>query len=86
MLTFCVIYFFFLVVCFAVSVFPLPYALSSPMLGSYSALLKTLQEVIHREGFDLSTPMVRATIDLQFCICFCLLHSRVREFLAVQRL
>ncbi|XP_039467376.1 elongator complex protein 4 isoform X2 [Oreochromis aureus] len=32
----------------------------SRMIESYSALLKSLQEVIHREGFDLSTPMDRA--------------------------
>lgn len=32
------------------------------MIESYSALLKSLQEVIHREGFDLSTPMVRTSI------------------------
>uniref|UniRef100_A0A3B4GQK0 Elongator complex protein 4 n=1 Tax=Pundamilia nyererei TaxID=303518 RepID=A0A3B4GQK0_9CICH len=30
---------------------------NSRMIESYSALLKSLQEVIHREGFDLSTPM-----------------------------
>ncbi|XP_034044593.1 elongator complex protein 4 [Thalassophryne amazonica] len=29
----------------------------SPMLESYSALLKSLQEVINRQGFGLSTPM-----------------------------
>ncbi|KAM7015925.1 elongator complex protein 4 isoform 2-T2 [Tautogolabrus adspersus] len=29
----------------------------STMLESYSALLKSLQEVIHREGFDLAAPM-----------------------------
>lgn len=49
------------------SLFPffLPCALSSRMIESYSALLKSLQEVIHREGFDLSTPMVRISY-----ICF----------------
>lgn len=34
-------------------------ALFSTMLESYSALLKSLQEVIHREGFDVAAPMVR---------------------------
>lgn len=33
---------------------------SSTMLESYSALLKSLQEVIHKKGFDLTTPMVRS--------------------------
>ncbi|KAM4593289.1 elongator complex protein 4 isoform 1-T1 [Odontesthes bonariensis] len=32
----------------------------SPMLESYSALLKSLQEVIQREGFDLTTPMSKS--------------------------
>ncbi|XP_041647613.1 elongator complex protein 4 isoform X1 [Cheilinus undulatus] len=36
---------------------PLSFAIFSTMLESYSALLKSLQEVIHREGFDLATPM-----------------------------
>ncbi|XP_026176260.1 elongator complex protein 4 [Mastacembelus armatus] len=30
------------------------------MLGSYSALLKSLQEVIHREGFDLANAMSKS--------------------------
>ncbi|KAI3377100.1 hypothetical protein L3Q82_000299 [Scortum barcoo] len=32
----------------------------STMLESYSALLKSLQEVIHKEGFDVAAPMDRA--------------------------
>lgn len=32
---------------------------SSTILDPYSALLKSLQEVIHKNGFDLKTPMVR---------------------------
>ncbi|CAG5854611.1 unnamed protein product [Menidia menidia] len=32
----------------------------SPMLESYSAMLKSLQEVIHREGFDLAVPMSKS--------------------------
>ncbi|KAF7199445.1 elongator complex protein 4 isoform X1 [Nothobranchius furzeri] len=32
----------------------------SPMLESYSALLKSLQEVINREGFDLTAPMSKS--------------------------
>ncbi|XP_071385832.1 elongator complex protein 4 [Centroberyx affinis] len=32
----------------------------SPMLESYSALLKSLQEVIHREGFDGAAPMSKS--------------------------
>lgn len=39
--------------------FPPSYVLSSPVLESYSALLKSLQEVIHKEGFDVAAPMVR---------------------------
>lgn len=35
------------------------YVSSSTILESYSALLKSLQEVIHKNGFDLKTPMVR---------------------------
>lgn len=36
------------------------YVFSSTILESYSALLKSLQEVIHKNGFDLKTPMVRS--------------------------
>ncbi|XP_028299133.1 elongator complex protein 4 [Gouania willdenowi] len=32
----------------------------SPMLQSYSALLKSLQEVIHREGFFIAAPMSKS--------------------------
>ncbi|KAG8001485.1 Elongator complex protein 4, partial [Nibea albiflora] len=32
----------------------------STMLESYSALLKSLQEVIHREGFDVAAPMTKS--------------------------
>uniref|UniRef100_A0A672FKW5 Elongator complex protein 4 n=1 Tax=Salarias fasciatus TaxID=181472 RepID=A0A672FKW5_SALFA len=32
----------------------------SPMLESYSALLKSLEEVIHREGFDVVAPMPKS--------------------------
>uniref|UniRef100_A0A3Q3JCP4 Elongator complex protein 4 n=1 Tax=Monopterus albus TaxID=43700 RepID=A0A3Q3JCP4_MONAL len=32
----------------------------SPMLESYSTLLKSLQEVIHREGFDVAAPMSKS--------------------------
>uniref|UniRef100_A0A4W6CFP2 Elongator complex protein 4 n=1 Tax=Lates calcarifer TaxID=8187 RepID=A0A4W6CFP2_LATCA len=32
----------------------------SPMLESYSALLKSLQEVIHREGFDVAASMSKS--------------------------
>lgn len=35
------------------------HSFSNARVESYSALLKSLQEVIHREGFDLATPMVR---------------------------
>lgn len=34
------------------------------MLESYSALLKSLQEVIHKNGFDLKPPMVRSEATL----------------------
>lgn len=49
------------------------------MLESYSALLKSLQEVIQKKGFDLSTPMVRSlslvlpslscVVFLEGCVC-----------------
>ncbi|CAB1417931.1 unnamed protein product, partial [Pleuronectes platessa] len=32
----------------------------SPMLQSYTALLRSLQEVIHREGFDVAAPMSKS--------------------------
>ncbi|KAG7230239.1 hypothetical protein INR49_012372 [Caranx melampygus] len=32
----------------------------SPMLESYSSLLKSLQEVIHREGFEVAAPMSKS--------------------------
>ncbi|XP_071344310.1 elongator complex protein 4 isoform X2 [Trachinotus anak] len=32
----------------------------SPMLASYSSLLKSLQEVIHREGFEVAAPMLKS--------------------------
>ncbi|XP_028258180.1 elongator complex protein 4 isoform X2 [Parambassis ranga] len=35
-------------------------ATHSAMLESYSTLLKSLQEVIHREGFDLAAPMSKS--------------------------
>ncbi|XP_008302043.1 elongator complex protein 4, partial [Stegastes partitus] len=35
-------------------------ATHSPMIESYSALLKSLQEVIHREGFDVAASMPRS--------------------------
>ncbi|XP_040925972.1 elongator complex protein 4 isoform X3 [Betta splendens] len=31
----------------------------SPVLESYSALLKSLQDIIHKEGFDVAAPMSR---------------------------
>lgn len=44
--------------------------LFSTMLESYSALLKSLQEVIHREGFDVAAPMVSTTSESLLCFCF----------------
>lgn len=38
--------------------FTLSSLLSSPMLSSYSALLRSLEEVIHKGGFEVAAPMV----------------------------
>lgn len=40
-------------------------------LESYSALLTSLQEVLHQRGFDLATPVVRRDggLVLQPCVC-----------------
>lgn len=45
----------------SVSVFP------STMLESYAALLKSLQEVVHKKGFDLATPVVRSECEFGSC-------------------